>query len=141
MPAYTDGTEVYELLLDFDVGPPTRLSTSEVDTLVEGFEAEVDGILLGQGYTVPATGTRDKAMIREKVRMKTAARVYDLLYSKDRSPDWARNAHIDWSDWLNMLRQGQLRLVDQAPTAAEANEVVVDWMRVLPELPDEEDYA
>lgn len=143
MPAYTSGAEVYELLIDLGVGPPTRLTTDKVDAIVEGFETEVNGILLGQDYTVvPATGENDVAMIREKVRMKAAARVYDLLYDKERSPDWVRNAHIDWSDWLNMLRQGQLRLVDQSPAGdvAEANEVIVDWLRVLPQLPDEEDY-
>ncbi len=54
MPTYTSGAEVYELLIDLGVGPPTRLTTDKVDSLVEGFEAEVNGILLAQDYTVPA---------------------------------------------------------------------------------------
>lgn len=138
MGAYTSGTEVLGLLLDLGVGPTARLSAADVETLIGGLEAEVDGILLAQGYaTVPATGPRDVAMLGQQVRLKAAARVYVTLHQPDRSPDWVRTADIDWSEFLERLRRGQQRLVDQAPVVAQDGQVAVTTLRVLPRVSQE----
>lgn len=138
MGAYTSGAEVLGLLLDLGVGPTARLSAADVETLIAGLEAELDGILLAQGYaTVPATGLRDVAMLGEQVRLKAAARVYVTLHQPERSPDWVRTADIDWSEFLERLRRGQQRLVDQAPAAAGGGQVQVSALRVLPRVSQE----
>ena len=140
MGAYTTGAEVLALLLDLGVGPVARLSATDVEQIVAGLEAEVDGILLAQGYaTVPATGPRDVAMLGEQVRMKAAARVYVTLHQPERSPDWVRTADIDWSEFLERLRRGQQRLVDQAPAAAQEGQVGVTRLRVLPRVSEDSD--
>jgi len=137
--AYTTGNEVLGLLLDLGVGPAARLSAADVESLIAGLEAEVDGILLAQGYaTVPATGPRDVAMLGGQVRLKAAARVYVTLHQPDRSPDWVRTADIDWSEFLERLRRGQQRLVDQAPVAAGDGQVAVTTLRVLPKVESSE---
>jgi hypothetical protein len=133
--AYTTGAEVLGLLLDLGVGPTARLSSADVEAIIAGLEAEVDGILLAQGYaTVPATGLRDAAMLGQQVRLKAAARVYVTLHQPQRSPDWVRTADIDWSEFLERLRRGQQRLVDQAPVAAGEGQVAVTSLRVLPKV-------
>lgn len=138
MGAYTTGAEVLGLLLDLGVGPVARLTEADAEQIITGLEAEVDGILLAQGYaTVPATGLRDRAMLGEQVRLKAAARVYVTLHQPARSPDWVRTADIDWSEFLERLRRGQQRLVDQAPAAAGDGQVGVATLRVLPKVSEE----
>ncbi|MBN2446345.1 MAG: hypothetical protein JXO22_06460 [Phycisphaerae bacterium] len=139
MGAYTTGAAVYQLLLDMNVGPPSRLTPEEIEPIITGIEAQVNGVLKAQGYAaVPATGTNDVAMIREQVRKKAATQVYVTLNQPQRSPDWVRTWDIDFSEWMNMLRQGQLRLVDQAPDVGQEGQVVVIPFRKLPMLPTED---
>lgn len=120
MGAYATGAAVFGLLLDLGVGPVTRMTDADVEVIIAGLEAEVDGILKAQGYAaVPAVGAADTALLGQHVRMKAAARVYVTLHQPQRSPDWVRTADIDWSEFLNRLRQGQQRLVDQDPAGAD----------------------
>lgn len=137
MGAYTSGAEVFGLLLDLGVGPVARMTEADVEQIIGGLEGEVDGILKAQGYaTVPATGLSDRAMLGQQVRMKAAARVYVTLHQPERSPDWVRTADIDWSEFLERLRKGQQRLVDQDPEAAQEGQVTILDLRVLPYVED-----
>lgn len=138
MGAYTTGAEVLTLLLDLGIGPTARMSAADVESIIAGLEAEVDGILLAQGYTtVPATGNRDVEMLGQQVRLKAAARVYVTLHQPQRSPDWVRTADIDWSEFLERLRRGQQRLVDQEPVVAQDGQAAVTTLRVLPRVSQE----
>jgi len=120
MGAYTTGADVFGLLLDLGVGPVARMTEADAEQIIAGLEGEVNGILKAQGYTaVPATGDADRALLGQQVRMKAAARVYVTLHQPQRSPDWVRTADIDWSEFLNRLRQGQQRLVDQDPAGED----------------------
>lgn len=113
---YVTGDDVYQLLLDMEVGPPSRLTPEEIEPIILGIEAQVNGALRAQSYPeVPAGGDNDKAMIREQVRKKAAAQVYVTLNQPQRSPDWVRTWDIDFAEWLKALRDGKLWLVDQAP--------------------------
>ncbi len=135
MGAYTTGAQVLGLLLDLGVGPAARMGEADVEQIVAGLEAEVDGILLAQGYaTIPATGTRDMAMLGQQVRLKAAARVYVTLHQPERSPDWVRTADIDWSEFLERLRRGQQRLIKQSPAVAQDGQAQIVPLRVLPKV-------
>ena len=76
-------------------------------------------------------------MLGQQVRLKAAARVYVTLHQPDRSPDWVRTADIDWSEFLERLRRGQQRLVDQAPVVAQDGQVAVTTLRVLTSVSQE----
>jgi len=137
MGAYTTGAAVFGLLLDLSVGPTARMTEDDVEAIIAGLEGEVNGILKAQGYqTVPANGADDVAMLGQQVRMKAAARVYVTLHQPERSPDWVRTADIDWSEFLERLRKGQQRLVDQDPEAALEGQVTILDLRVLPYVED-----
>lgn len=136
---YTSGTDVYQLLLDLKIGPPARFTAADAESLVEGIEAEIDSMLLGQGYAIPATGDRNIAMLGQMARRKVAAMVYDHLFQPDRSPDWVRTAHIDYSDFLKAIRDGQRRLFDQSTDVAQDRGVKIVRMRKLPYIPKDID--
>lgn len=133
MGSYTSGAEVYQMLLDLQVGPPARLQPDDIEPMIRGIEAKVDAALKAQGYAIiPATGENDRRMIAEEVRKKAAATVYVLLHSPERSPDWVRTFDIDFADFLKAMQRGEMRLVDQSPDAGQAQQAVITSFRVLP---------
>lgn len=135
MPNYISEAEVIELILDQARGVH-NVTTAQVGEIIDGIEGQIDGVLLAQGYTtVPATGARDVAMLGYQVGRKAAATVYELLKQPvDRSPDWVRTWNIDFAEWLDALRDGKLRLVDQLPSVGQAGEVLITTLRVLPRV-------
>lgn len=138
MGAYTSGAEVLDLLLSLQVGKPARLQPSDVERLVEGVEAEVNGLLLAQGYpNVPATGPNDVALLGLQVRRKVAVLTYMTLYQPTgRAPDWTRMWDVDFDNFKSALQDGKQRLVDQAPLSAQAGQAAAYWFRVLPRVRD-----
>lgn len=137
MGAYTTGAAVFGLLLDLSVGPTARMTEADAEAIIAGLEGEINGILKAQGYDiVPATGADDVAMLGQQVRMKAAARVYVTLHQPERSPDWVRTADIDWSEFLERLRKGEQRLVNQDPAAAQEGQIAILDLRVLPVVED-----
>lgn len=137
MGVYTSGAEVLDLLLSLQVGRPPRLQPADVERLVEGIEAEVDGLLKAQGYpNVPATGERDRALIGLQVRRKVAVLTYMTLYQPTgRAPDWTRMWDVDYDNFKQALAEGKQRLVDQEPSAAQSGQAVAHWFRVMPRIP------
>ena len=138
MGAYTSGADVLELLLNLQVGQPPRFDAADVEDLVEGIEAEVNGLLKGQGYpTVPATGANDVALLGLQVRRKVAVLTYLTLYQPTgRAPDWTRMWDVDYDNFKKALQEGKQRLIDQEPGAAQAGQAKGVWFRVLPRIPD-----
>jgi hypothetical protein len=135
---YITGADVYSLLVNYQIGDSPRISEEDVDTMIEGYEAEINGILRAQGYTtVPATNSADRAMIREKLRRKVASQVYQALNQPTRAPDFCRTWDIDYAEWLTMLRKGQLRLSVQEPEVGDFQYVGVSLN--LTELEDDDD--
>lgn len=138
MGVYTSGAEVLDLLLSLQVGRPPRLQPSDIEALVEGVEAEIDGLLKAQGYPdVPATGARDRALLGLQVRRKVAVLAYMTLYQPTgRAPDWTRMWDVDFDNFKQALQDGKQRLVDQEPETAQSGQAVARWFRILPEIPD-----
>jgi len=138
MGVYTSGAEVLELLQSLQVGKPARLQPADVEKLVVGVEAEVNGLLKGQGYpVVPATGENDRALIGLQVRRKVAVLTYMTLYQPTgRAPDWTRMWDADYDNFKEALQEGKQRLIDQDPTAAQSKQAVGTRFRVLPRIPD-----
>ncbi|MEB2351868.1 MAG: hypothetical protein OZ924_10685 [Burkholderiaceae bacterium] len=136
---YTSGAEALALLLNLQVGRPARLDETDVEQLVVGIEAEINGILKAQGYaTVPATGQADKALLGLQVRRKVAVLAYTTLYQPTgRAPDWVRMWDVDYDNFKKALQKGEQRLVDQDPTAAQAGQAVTRLFRVLPRIPED----
>lgn len=139
MGVYTSGAEVLDLLLNLQVGRPPRLQPSDIEALVEGVEAEIDGLLKAQGYpVVPATGARDRALLGLQVRRKVAVLAYMTLYQPTgRAPDWTRMWDVDFDNFKQALQDGKQRLVDQEPETAQSGQAVARWFRILPEIPDD----
>lgn len=135
---YTTGTAVYELLLDLKIGVPARFTASDAESLVAGIEAEIDAMLTGQAYTVPATGARDILLLGQMTRRKVAAMVFELLFQPDRSPDWVRTAHLDYTDFLKAIRDGKQRLLDQTTEVQQGRAVKLTRFRVLPRILDDD---
>lgn len=135
---YTSGAEVLGLLLNLQVGPPARFTAAEVEQLVVGVEAEINGILKAQGYAaVPATGASDVELIGLQVRRKVAVLTYMTLYQPvGRAPDWTRMWDVDYDNFKKALQKGEQRLVDQDPTTAQSGQAVTQLFRVLPRIPD-----
>jgi len=133
---YTSGAEVLELLHSLQLGKPARLQAAEVEKLVVGVEAEVDGLLKGQGYpVVPATGENDRALLGLQVRRKGAVLAYLTLYQPTgRAPDWTRMWDADYDNFKQALQEGKQRLIDQDPTAAQSRQAVGTRFRVLPKV-------
>lgn len=133
MGSYVTSAQVVELILDQARGVH-NVTAGQVDDVINGLEAQINGILVAQGYaTVPATGPGDIAMLGYQVGRKAATMIYEMLKQPvDRSPDWVRTWNIDFAEWLTALRKGELRLVNQAPSVGQSGEMLITTMRVLP---------
>lgn len=108
---YLTYSDIWEMLINFGVGPTTRVGNDQVEEHIAGVEGQVNGILLARGYSpIPATNTSAIATIREQARKKVAALVFVELMQPQRSPDFIRTWDIDWAEWLNRLRLGQEKL-------------------------------
>lgn len=135
---YTSSAQVIQLIIDQTKGVHS-ITTAQVEDIIDGLEGTVNGVLLAQGYTtVPATGATDVKLLGYHISRKAATTVYELLKQPvDRSPDWIRTWNIDFGEWLESLRSGQARLVDQAPSVGQEGQVLITTMRVLPEVLDD----
>lgn len=99
----------------------TNPTDAEVSGLIDQVEAEIDSVLVGQGYaTVPANGTRDVKMLRRYTADKVAAETVKIIFTAQQLPDWVKSWLDDYAAFLNRLRQGQQRLLDQSPTSTMA---------------------
>lgn len=112
---------VQKLLAPFGVSAFSSASKpplSEVEAWIEDTEAEIDGVLTGQGYaTIPATGANDTDMLRPRVQEKVAAKAYSIIFVNKEFPDTVKMWLQDYKDFLSRLGSGKQRLKDQAPTS------------------------
>lgn len=108
---YVEVADVWEILLNFSVGPTTRIGDTQVEEHIAGVEGQVDGVLLSRGYApIPAVHTGAKAVIREQCRKKVSVTVFLELAQPQRSPDWCRSWDIDFAEWLSRLAKGLEKL-------------------------------
>lgn len=135
MGSYTTAEAILDLLVTRSVGVHS-VTLAQVEDFIAGIEGQVNGILLAQGYAiVPADGSTDVKTLGHQVSKKAATQVFEILKQPvDRSPDWIRTWNIDFGEWLESLRSGQARLVDQAPSVGQEGQVLITTMRVLPEV-------
>jgi hypothetical protein len=119
-------TDDVQALIRTTSGPGVTLSESSTPTLadaqafVDQIASEINAVLLGQGYSVPATGDNDVLLLRRYVSEKAAARVWHAGWGGfDDPPARVKAWEKDYADFINRLRQGQHRLVDQDPAGEE----------------------
>lgn len=98
------------------IGVASVPTTVQVEGFLDQVSAEIDGILLGQGYgTVPASGTNDVLMIKRHVIQKSAAMVYHAGYHFDDTPEKVSQWEDEYQSFLDRLIDKKIRLVDQSP--------------------------
>lgn len=104
----------------------TNPTSTEISDLIEQVESEINSVLIGQGYeTVPVTGTRDIKMLRRYAADKVAAEAIKIIFSGSQLPDWVKSWLDDYAAFLNRLRQGQQRLLDQDPALSKSGFLTV----------------
>lgn len=136
--SYTAVSDVQARLPEFPLTSTSQPSSPEVENFILQIEATVNGVLLFQDYpTVPVTGESDVAMLRGFVAAKVAAMTWLAAFGADDAPDKVKQWSDDFASFLNRLRQGQQRLVDQAPGVTQENEVRFTSIRVLPRIPSD----
>ncbi len=107
---YTTTAEVKAMrAIDLD-----RIEDATIDALISGYEAEIDSVLSDVGYTAPATGTDDVALIGIKVRKAVAADAWLASVSQDEAPDWVGRWLSEWSDFLSEFTEGTRTLTNQS---------------------------
>lgn len=90
-------------------------TNTEVLTIVTDVAAEIDGVLRAAGYSVPATGANDKALLRHYNTLGAAYQAWHAgISGTDKFPRveaWER----DYRDFLSRIRRGEQTLIDQVP--------------------------
>lgn len=133
---YTTATDVERLLdtmlIDFDTAAePYEVTTADVNAWIDGYEAEIDGILTALGYAqIPVQGTRDIALFRDKVAERTAAKVWSVKYHGNEFPDAVKEWLKTWELFIASLERGRRRLLDQSPTTPQAGVIAVGTMKL-----------
>lgn len=131
---YAAQTDI-ERLLNLSFDETTKVTAAEVEDFIVEREGLIDGVLRAQGYeTVPATGASDVVKLRGLVSKVVAADVYQSWYVRDKLPERVSNWRKDFETFLNMLRQGQIHLIDQAPAGED------DPFFMIVRSPQREDY-
>ena len=93
-----------------------NLDTGTIQDFILGYEAEINAVLADSGYTTPATGDADKALIAAKLRKVVIADCWLAAASQDEAPDWVGRWLNEWSDFISEFRDGTRTLVDQTPS-------------------------
>lgn len=133
---YTTAADVERLLdtmgIDFDTAvEPREVTQADVNAWIDGYEAEIDGILVALGYAqVPVEGTRDIALFRDKVAERTAAKVWQVKYHGQELPDAVKEWIRGWELFIASLERGRRRLLDQTPATPQAGVLGIGYMNL-----------
>lgn len=133
---YTTTSDVERLLdtmlIDFEAETePYEVTTADVSAWIDGYEAEIDGILTALGYSqIPVEGTRDIALFRDKVAERTAAKVWAVKYHSNDFPDAVREWLKTWELFIASLEKGRRRLLDQSPATPQAGVIGVGYINL-----------
>lgn len=102
------------------LGSGTTPTDTEVDSLIDQYEGEINGVLKAKGYqTVPATGANDINMLKAYVATRVAAEVWMIVYGDDEAPYQIEQWMDGYNEFIKRLRMGAQYLVDQTPEGAE----------------------
>jgi hypothetical protein len=118
---YLTYEDVWEMLINFNIGPTPRVGNDQVEEHITGYENDVNAILRSPVHdypTIPVTNAEAITIIREHIRQKVAALVYVELQQPTRSPDFIRTWDLDYADWIKMLRDGKIKLPGGESTLA-----------------------
>lgn len=96
------------------IGVASVPTTTQVEGFLDQTAALVDGILIARGYsTVPATGANDILMLRDPISRRAAVMTYEAGFGANDFPDGIQEMQNQWKMFISMLRNGDLRLIDQ----------------------------
>lgn len=97
------------------IGAASVPTTTQVEGFLDQVAAEIDGLLAGQGYTTPATGTTDILLIRRYLSVKVAAMTFSAGFMSDNEPTKVKEWRTEYKLFITRIINKQMRLVDQSP--------------------------
>lgn len=96
------------------LGASSTPTQSQVTTLSDEASAQLDMILRGAGYgTVPATGANDVIALRGYVADYVAYKAWIIAFGTDNVPSTFQAYNDNWNNFLTMLKNGDMELLDQ----------------------------
>lgn len=111
-----------QTLLDSDsgsgitIGVASTPTTTEVEGFLDQIAAEVNSVLVSNGYTVPVTGTNDLFLVKRYVSQKAAAMTYHAGYGGFGDvPARVLRWEAEYDAFIERLITKRQRLVDVAP--------------------------
>ena len=125
---YADAADVAEKLklAGITIDDSSDPTDTEVEDYIASYEAEIDGVLRAQGYpTIPASGTKDVNMLKQKVAMKVAAVVWMEKNSRGELSDRIKRYLEDYGMFINRLRRGEQWLANQSPLGEEDGQFLI----------------
>jgi hypothetical protein len=94
----------------------SKPSSIELLTIIASIAAEIDGVLKAVGYTTPATGVNDVALLRNYNCLGASYRAWHAaVRGTDRFPN-VESWEKDYRDFLARIRKGEQSLIDQTLT-------------------------
>jgi hypothetical protein len=96
----------------------TYPTTGTLTTWIERNSNRVDGVLAAQGYAVPITDAEDVSTLTELVVAKVSCKA---IYAATLGDDYKQKADawcLEWSDFIEDLKAGNIVLTGQVPTKA-----------------------
>ncbi len=108
----SDTSKVTEMTGDpYTVGSQPTLA--QVLDMLSRRYAEINGVLKARGYTVPATGSNDVAMLAHYEAMGAAVLAWDARYHSSQDFPNVKRWSEEYQNFLARLRRGEQDLVDQ----------------------------
>lgn len=109
----------------------SQVTSSDVTEFITDTEALINSRLSKCGYTVPATGTDDIALLRGIVSQVVAIKVYSIAFGDEELPGVIAGLQIELASVMEEIRTCQLVLTNQldgsATTIGTANLKVLDF--------------
>lgn len=120
--AYAVTADVQKYFLDFPITSSSRITTANVDEVCDTESVELDGILLGAGFTVPITGANSLKIMKKICALRVAASCWRKLHVTTQSdqPTMADEWRKEADELLEAVLSGEMLLVD-APTESSTS--------------------
>lgn len=99
------------------IGVASVPTTSQVESFLDQVAAEINSVLLGQGYSVPVTGTSDVYLVKRFLVQKVAAMTWGAGFMSDEKPAKVRDWEAEYQAFIDRIMSKQQRLIDTSPRA------------------------
>lgn len=119
--AYVVTADVQKYFLDYNFTTGTRVVAADVTEICDTESVELDGILLGAGFTVPIAGANSLKILKKICALRVAANCWRKLHVTTQSdqPTMADAWRKEADELLEAVLSGEVLLAD-APTESSA---------------------